>query len=321
MTLESTAISAAALALLLSIVSIGNAQTRKPGYLGIRFAETVARTDTERTDRVVVQGVSRDSPAEKAGVQTGDEILRVNGLGATNGKFSALARTLVEGDTVRLRLKRDGKERDVAVVAAARPGGLFAREWVIETDSVRRLMLHYLDSARVHLDSARFPNIRITRGDSFSMHFGPYGGIMADTFVFKGDSAMARIFRVRPGESMLGTTPGKFHFEGELGPGMIFRSMELGARAIGGAELTEMDPSLAAYFNVDRGVLTLHVVPETPADRAGLQAGDVIVKAKDRAVYSVSDLRAIVASNPDGVKLEVLRKGQKKTLELKTLKR
>jgi S1-C subfamily serine protease len=102
---------------------------------------------------------------------------------------------------------------------------------------------------------------------------------------------------------------------------MIFRSMELGARAIGGAELTEMDPSLAAYFNVDRGVLTLHVVPETPADRAGLQAGDVIVKAKDRPVYRVSDLRAIVASNPDGVKLEVLRKGQKQTLELKTIMR
>lgn len=321
MTMRSTGIGATALALVFAIVTIGDAQTRKPGYLGIRFAETVIRSDAERTDRVVVEGVSKDSPAEKAGVQTGDEIVRINGLGATNGKFSALARTLVEGDTIRLHLKRDGKEREVAIVAAARSGGMFAREWVLETDSVRRLMLHYLDSARVHLDSARFPNIRIMTGDSFTMRFAPFGRMMADSFFFKGDSAMARVFRVRPGESMLGGAPGKFHFEGELGPGMIFRSMELGARAIGGAELTEMDPSLAAYFDVERGVLTLRVVPETPADRAGLQAGDVIIKAKDRSVYSVSDLRAIVAANPDGVKLEVLRKGQKRTIELKTLKR
>jgi hypothetical protein len=179
----------------------------------------------------------------------------------------------------------------------------------------------YLDSARMQLDSARFPYLHMVPGDSFDLRVGPFGGMMADSFVFKGDSALTRIFRVRPGESMLGAEPGEFRFEGELGPNMIFRSMELGARAIGGAELTEMDPSLAAYFDLDRGLLTLRVVPETPADRAGLQAGDVIVKAKDRSVYRVSDLRAIVANNPDGVKLEILRKGQKHTLELKTIVR
>ena len=78
-----------------------------------------------------------------------------------------------------------------------------------------------------------------------------------------------------------------------------------------------MDPGLADYFGAT-GLLALKVLPETPADRAGLQPGDVVVKAKDRAVRTVAELRSIIAANPDGVKLEVRRKGQTRTLELKT---
>lgn len=309
-----------ALALLLAAPSMADAQTRKPGYLGIRFKEQVSRVNEDRNERVVVSEVSKDSPAEKAGVKSGDEILRVNGLIASNGKFAALARTLVEGDTVRLRLQRDGRERDATIVAAERPGGRWGRyEIMIGPDSIRRLMLEYLDSARVHIDSLRLPRIQITPfpdDSAFHFHIAPFGGMRADTLVFKGDSAMKRFFRVTP-DGAFGEGR-QFRFYGEDGPGAIFHSFEIGARAIGGAEFTEMDPALAEYFDAEGGVLTLRVLPETPADRAGLQAGDVIVEAKERPVRRVSDLRAIVAANPDGVKLEVLRKGKSRTLELKT---
>lgn len=289
-------------------------KTARAGYLGLRFEE-VAERDDQTGDRIMVRDVSRDSPAEKAGVQVGDEILRVNGLVPTNGKFGALARTLVEGDTVRLRIKRAGKERDLTVVAAARPAnfGYMTREIVIAPDSVRHLMLRFLDSARVHLDSLRLPSIHILPGgdSSIDVQIMPLHPMLRDSVWTYGDSTMVRIFRGRPGAR------GEL-FDRELGPWTAFRSVELGARSVAGAELTELDPAMHDYFKVERGLLVLRVAPETPADRAGLQPGDVVVKARDRNVLRVSDLRAIVASNPESVKLEVVRKGDRKTVELKT---
>ena len=313
--------------LVLATAAAGNAQvivTRggPAGYLGIRFDEIVTRGDAGNTDRIVVREVSKDSPAEKGGIKVDDEIVRINGMVATNGKFSALARTLVEGDTVRLRVKRAGKDRDFTLIAAKRPDhlGMFTREIIIAPDSVRQLMRRYLDTARVHLDSLRLPNIYITPGDSaHGRSFFHYYSLPRDSAFMKRDSTYLRLFRARPGEPLLPNPHGEF--EVELAPTRIFRSMELGARAIGGAEFTEMDPALADYFGTAGGVLTLRVLPETPADRAGLQAGDVIIKAKDRAVRTVADLRSFVAANPDGLKLEIRRKGQNRTIELKTRSR
>ncbi|HEX6559886.1 MAG TPA: PDZ domain-containing protein, partial [Longimicrobiales bacterium] len=248
----------------------------RSGYLGLRFEEVMERGD-QTGDHVIVREVSRESPAEKAGVQSGDEIVRVNGLVPTNGKFSAMARTLVEGDTVRLRVKRAGKERDLTVIAAARPAnyGFLTREIVIAPDSVRHLMLRFLDSARVHLDSLRLPSIRIMPGDSMiDLQIMPLHRMLRDSVWMRGDSTWLRF-----SQSDAAGRDGD-HFERELGPGTVFRFAELGARSIGGAELTELDPAMHDYFKVDRGLLVLRVAPETPADRAGLEPGDVVVKAK-----------------------------------------
>lgn len=263
------------------------------GYLGLSFREE-ASTESKTTETIRVGQVSKDSPADKAGVKAGDEIVRINGMVAANGKFSAVARTLVEGDTVRLRIKRQGTERDVTIIAAARPAGMaYARDIIIAPDSLRRRMLRYLDSARVHLDSLKLPNIYIGRDSLLEFHI-------------RRHDLPHRELR---------------ELHGEVGPGAFFHSMELGARAIGGAEFSEMDESLAQYFNGQRGLLTLRVLPETPSDRAGLQAGDVVRKANGRAVDEIQELRSIIGANPAGVKLEVSRKGQIRTLELKTRSR
>ena len=267
----------------------------------------------------MVREVSKGSPAEKAGLRAGDEILRINGLSATNGKFAAVARTLTEGDTVKLRIKRDGKERDYTVVAAAPPAGHAAmlrdRTWVFSADSVRDLMKMYFDSARVHLDSLKLPRIWVHPGDSsFDIRIERFGRLMPfDTIAFKRDSLVTRHFReLTPGE--------RFHFE-EFGPAPIIRSIEIGSRAVAGAEFTDLDPGMKTYFGTDRGLLTLRVVPETPAARAGLQAGDVIVKANDRLVNTVADLRRILVEKPEMLKLEVLRNRETRTVEVPMMRK
>ena len=102
------------------------------------------------------------------------------------------------------------------------------------------------------------------------------------------------------------------------GPGVIFRTMEIGSRAIAGAEFTDLDPAMKTYFGTDRGLLTLRVAPETPAARAGLQPGDIVKKANGREINRVANLRGALSETPGTIKLEVLRKGDTKTIEIKT---
>lgn len=89
-------------------------------------------------------------------------------------------------------------------------------------------------------------------------------------------------------------------------------------RGVAGAELTELEPELAAYFgNVREGLLVLRVAPASPADRAGLRAGDVIVTADGRRPESVAALRSLLARPAaDPVELRVVRKGRTRTLTL-----
>jgi membrane-associated protease RseP (regulator of RpoE activity) len=301
-----------------------NKSAPRPGYIGVSFRGetfTMVGPGSSTNSQVVVRDVSKGSPAEKAGLKAGDEILRINGMSPANGKFGAVARTLTEGDTVVLRVKRDGKEREYTVVAAARPAAYSSfpgdRTIIISTDSVRGLMRGFMDSARIHLDTVKFPRIFV-HGDSgnFNVRIERFGGFPGDTLLFGKDSLFVRRFRDLPAHEELFR-----HFEGELGPGAIFRSFELGSRAIAGAEFTDLDPAMKTYFGTDRGLLTLRVVPETPAARAGLQAGDIVVKANGRSVTRVADLRSLLWAEPETVKLEILRKGDTRTIEIQARKR
>lgn len=92
-----------------------------------------------------------------------------------------------------------------------------------------------------------------------------------------------------------------------------------GMRAVGGAELTELNPALGEYFGTDAGVLVVRVPEDTPAERAGLEAGDVIVKANGEDVENVSDLRRAIgrAGQRSTIRLEILRKKVRRTIELR----
>lgn len=95
-------------------------------------------------------------------------------------------------------------------------------------------------------------------------------------------------------------------------PGEIFASgITIGMRAVAGAELSELNPDLAEYFGVAGGVLVLNAREGTPAARAGIRAGDVIVRVNDTAVSSIADIRRATDARPGAtMQLRVLRRGQ-----------
>lgn len=71
-------------------------------------------------------------------------------------------------------------------------------------------------------------------------------------------------------------------------------------------------------LKVDKGVLISGVEDDSPADKAGLQDGDVIVEFNGKAVDDPDALRDLVRDTKPGEKVEVviIRDGDRKTLKL-----
>lgn len=85
-----------------------------------------------------------------------------------------------------------------------------------------------------------------------------------------------------------------------------------------GVSLQKIDAKLASIFNLDKseGALIAEVVKESPADRAGLQSGDVVLKINGKLVENVGSLRSTIAlMKPDEkVTLTIMR--NKKPMEI-----
>ncbi|HTB19701.1 MAG TPA: PDZ domain-containing protein [Bryobacteraceae bacterium] len=61
-----------------------------------------------------------------------------------------------------------------------------------------------------------------------------------------------------------------------------------------GVEAESLGPQLAVYFGVKEGVLVRSVLDNTPAQKAGIKAGDVITKVDGMAVTTPSELSSAV---------------------------
>jgi Do/DeqQ family serine protease len=85
-----------------------------------------------------------------------------------------------------------------------------------------------------------------------------------------------------------------------------------------GVELQALDQSIVEAMELEslEGALVSKVLPETPAERAGLAAGDVILKYDRKDVKTIYQLKNLVARTVPGrkVKIRVLRNGGKTTL-------
>ena len=87
-----------------------------------------------------------------------------------------------------------------------------------------------------------------------------------------------------------------------------------------GAEMIPLDETLGEPYGTDHGLLILRVGPRTPAARAGIQKGDVLISVDGRELHSVPALiraveRAEKAEKSE-VRIELLRKKDRKVVML-----
>ncbi|MEO7145688.1 MAG: PDZ domain-containing protein [Bryobacteraceae bacterium] len=199
-------------------------------YLGVGLQEIDAnRANTLHLKEVAgveITQVEPDSPAAKAGLQSGDVILEYNGVKVVGfEQFSRLVRETPTGRDVKIRISRAGADQTMVVKIG-------------------------------------------------SHHMRPPG---SEAFLMPPMPSMPPMPRI--------------HMQGFSMPDishMSWRSPILGIEAEG------LGSQLAQYFGVKQGVLVRSVLEDSPAAKAGMKAGDVILKVEDHPVVTPGEVSAAV---------------------------
>ena len=250
---------------------VGGERVTRAAWLGFSIA---AGQD------LVIALVAPGSPAAVSGLQPGDVILRLGTVRATPHALNSMVERIRAGDTLHLEVSRDGRVRQMQLVAAAAVatvrGGAASRERDASDD---RLALCGESWLKGVLDDVANPPAA-------------------------GRDPAAR--PVRPGKRTAIANQAE-----------LARRCALSARptpdTLGGALLQHITPAMAPYVAEARtGVLVLGLRPGGAAYRAGLRNGDIIVEAFGRAVSTSSMLRERIreSSQPD-VPVVVVRAGKR----------
>ncbi|MBK8167281.1 MAG: PDZ domain-containing protein [bacterium] len=262
------------------------------GYLGVMLQEVSPSMGKalQLGDRagVLVNDVVDDGPAAKAGLQDGDIILALDGHPATSrSDLTKAVRGLIPGATAELVVLRDGRQVKLRVeigerASAAKWHSLAGGDGVIELEGLEGLE-----------------------------DLGQLEGLKDFEWFEEGDT---KVMVLPKGE---GRAP-RIYFEGDDENGgerrVVMRRQDED-RGWLGVHLDALNGQLGEYFGVKEGagVLVKEVEKDSPAAKAGLRAGDVIVKAGDTEVAAPDALHKAMAGTKPGqdLELQVLRKGSR----------
>jgi serine protease Do len=93
------------------------------------------------------------------------------------------------------------------------------------------------------------------------------------------------------------------------------------ARGWLGVQIQDVTRELAESFSMKRpyGALVSRVVPDSPAEKAGLQIGDIIIEFNDEEIETSAELPPVVGMTPinENVRVKIIRQGAKKTINVK----
>lgn len=247
------------------------------GRIGIAFQD----------ESMTIHELMPGSPAHRAGLRPGDLVVRVGDATASRVTMQQIADTLRPGSPLRLRVRRGDREADVELVAARD----FCLRLVTDTITAGAVSAIELNRIVRQHGEAEVHHILLRQAEAEAHERRRIVLRLEDT------DPIAVIPRDAP---------------------LTLRSLDIGMRAIAGAEFSEMDPHLAAYFDgAPEGLLVLRVAPDTPAARAGLLPGDVLVSAAGSPIREIARLRFLIATATDRpIPITVVRKGEVVELEM-----
>lgn len=256
------------------------------GWLGVRVDDLDrAAADSLGLDEVHgarVLGIGEASPAAEAGLREGDVIVAFDGEPVRS--VAALVRLVREtppGRDVQLRLLRDGSPRTVDVTVGEREARSFS---FLTMPGMRHMEIHVPDG----LSEERMERLRLRLEEADEGR---------EEAMKRLREHMGRLDSLRGGDGFY-----RFHVGG--GPRL-------------GVRLASISDQLAEYFGVGErgGVLVSSVQEGSPAESAGLQAGDVIVTFGDEEIGGIGELmEAVHAAEAGPVTVTVIRRGEERSV-------
>lgn len=241
---------------------------------------------------VLVNRVMEGSPADRAGLRKGDVIVSLNGRPAESPEqLTRLVQDARVGQTVSLAIVRDGDRRTISARLASRPS-----DADVPVPG---------EGTRVRRQEPQEGQDRPDMDDHGEMDH--QGGDMEH----QGDT----------GHPDMGDLEGMKDMKdlGDL-PGMNGRMLMMNGLGRGrlGVRAEDLSEDLAPYFDAPAGggALVMEVLKDTPAERAGLRAGDVVVRVGEQRISSSEDLIRAMREAPAGrTSVTVLRHGSRRTFQ------
>ena len=244
-------------------------------YLGVQTIE-VNRANFAKFGLLDVRGVAVEkvldgSPAQSAGLQEGDVIVRFNGQEVGSSRIlTRLVNEVSPDHTARVTVIRGGAERELNVTIGKRPMPRF---------NEGSFNFKFPDGFP-HVD---IPNIQIPP-------MPPMPKIDVMPHIDVPDMP-------------------EFHFDHNFAWGFPRRQV--------GVSLIGMTKQMADSFGVKGGAMISEVRENSPAAKAGLKAGDIIVEVDGKSVGSDRDLiRAMGEKNQGDVTLTIVRDRNRQTVKV-----
>ena len=296
------------LASCIAIVSMASAQSQRQGYLGVT---TQTLTDELREgldfnydgDGALVSDVSDGSPADRAGIRPGDIIVSINSEDiAGSSELRRVVRGFDEGENVSVKVIRNGSSRTLDV----RLGGVRASEG--GQDSGDRDNDDWGWRSGDDFPVPPTPPAAPRAPASPSPSFGPR------TYWFHGDEGDDHMKKSLEGLKGLEKLKELEGLEGMDGDRLMVRTLGRGRL---GVSIEDLDDDTADQLDIPsgRGALVRSVVDDSPARRAGIKAGDVIIRVNDQRIDDSSDLMNTIRGLDEGpARITVVRRGGTQTL-------
>lgn len=256
---------------------------------------------------VILTGVVADGPAASAGLRRGDVIVRVDSRTVDSpAELQDVVRTARVGKSVSVEVFREGERRIVSVWLAARPD---EAQYQIETPEAPEAPEPPPAHGHSPLDRQHRVKVKV-RVDAPDAPDAPSGSRHVKRIVIRDGKVLEGLDDLKGLEGLEGLK--------ELNlPGGIMGAIGTASRGRLGVRIESLNPKLGDYFGLKdgKGALVLEVLKDTPAERAGLEPGDVITGVDGETMANGTDLVDALRGKEDRVTLRVVRHGTPRTIE------